>query len=220
MTTEFKEKIKTSHVLIGMMGAIGAGKSTLSENLSRELEIKLVQENFPMNPYLEKFYGEPKTYSFRSQAWFLRSTIDQMVSIKDTLTGESSILDPANEMNFLFAKTHRDMGWMTDREFSLYKWLYKSLNSASGVKTPDLYVWVYSPDIKLLEKRIKERARPFELKFFDKYPDYLPALNQNLLNFVSGAGRSNFLHVSPEENFKDPVDLGGIIEKIRGSLSI
>lgn len=218
MTAEFKEKLKDSRVLIGVLGAIGSGKSTLSGHLSRELGINIIQENFPMNPYLEKFYDDPTKYSFRSQAWFLRSTVDQMVSMKPTFMKESVILDPANEMNFIFAKTHKDMGWMSDREFSLYKWLYKSLNSATGVKTPDLYVWLYSSDVKLLEKRIKERGRTFELKFFDKFPGYLPALNQNLLNFVAG-GNKSFLHVDPGLNFEDPVQTNGIIEKIRGSLS-
>jgi deoxyguanosine kinase len=218
MTTEFKEKIKETPTLIGIMGAIGVGKSTLSDKLSGELEINLIRENFPMNPFLAKFYDDPKRYSFRSQAWFLRSTVDQMVSMKQTFRKESVILDPANEMNFLFAKTHKDMGWMSDREFSLYKWLYKSLNIASGVKSPDLYVWLYSPDVRLLEKRISERGRSFELSFFGKYPGYLPALNQNLLNFVSEKGKSNFLHVDPEIDFNDPVQLKGVIEKLRGSL--
>ena len=44
---------------ITIEGCIGAGKTTLAEKLSAELNAQLVLERFVDNPFLAKFYKEP-----------------------------------------------------------------------------------------------------------------------------------------------------------------
>jgi len=44
-------------------GNIGAGKSTLSKQVAESMGYALFQEPTTGNPYLEKYYAEPKVYA-------------------------------------------------------------------------------------------------------------------------------------------------------------
>jgi deoxyadenosine/deoxycytidine kinase len=58
--------------LIIVEGNIAAGKSTLCQDLATILNYGLFIEPTDDNPYLEKYYKEPKKYAFKMQIWFLR----------------------------------------------------------------------------------------------------------------------------------------------------
>jgi deoxyguanosine kinase len=45
---------------IAIEGVIGAGKTTLSKKLSESLNAQLILEDFDENPFLERFYENPK----------------------------------------------------------------------------------------------------------------------------------------------------------------
>ena len=46
--------------LIWVEGIIGAGKSSLGKRLAEELNFRLMEEPVEENPFLEKFYDDPK----------------------------------------------------------------------------------------------------------------------------------------------------------------
>ena len=50
----------------------GVGKTTLAKKLSRSLDYKLFIEPTIENPYLERFYAQPKKYAISLQLWILR----------------------------------------------------------------------------------------------------------------------------------------------------
>jgi len=52
---------------IVVAGNIGAGKSTLVELLSRELQLTPFYEPVSENPYLSDFYDDMKRWAFQSQ---------------------------------------------------------------------------------------------------------------------------------------------------------
>ena len=58
--------------LVIIEGNIGVGKSTLARKLSEELGYALFLEPTVENPYLEKFYAEPKKYALKLQLWILK----------------------------------------------------------------------------------------------------------------------------------------------------
>ena len=58
--------------LIIVEGNIAAGKSTLCKDLATILNYGLFIEPTDSNPYLEKYYKEPKKYAYKMQIWFLR----------------------------------------------------------------------------------------------------------------------------------------------------
>lgn len=50
----------------------GVGKTTLAKKLSHSLDYKLFIEPTIENPYLERFYAQPKKYALSLQLWILR----------------------------------------------------------------------------------------------------------------------------------------------------
>ena len=59
-------------VLYLLPSYVGVGKTTLSQKLAKELNYKLCLEPTVENPYLEKFYEEPKKYALPLQLWILQ----------------------------------------------------------------------------------------------------------------------------------------------------
>ncbi len=216
MSKELKEFLANESFVIGTLGAIGSGKSTFSKALADNLEVARIEENFPLNPFLADFYKDQVDYSFKSQLWFLKSTVDQMMNTPEFHTGSAVILDPANEMNFIFAQTHKDMGWMDEREFEVYSELYKILSEKSGVKKPDLYI-AMSAGADLLMSRIVTRGRGFEVGMLRNNPKYLVKLNENIARFA--AGKKNVLFIDSEHNYQNPDSLQRVMftigEKIK-----
>jgi len=58
--------------LIILEGNIGVGKTTLACQLARKLNYKLFLEPTTKNPYLAKFYEDPKKYALKLQLWIFR----------------------------------------------------------------------------------------------------------------------------------------------------
>lgn len=213
MSKELKEILAETPVRIGVLGAIGSGKSTLTEKLSKGLGIEVIHENFPANPYLEDFYASPKDFSFKSQLWFLRSTADQMVEISKKIQGKSIILDPANEMNFIYAQTHRALGWMSEEEFRAYQMIYKIVNGRSEIKKPDVFLWLAPPDMELTQ-RVLKRNRPYEMRMLNSFPHYLSYLNSAVIDYAQKT-EGEFVFVDSTEDFTSPLVIGDVMKQIR-----
>src|SRR5210317_1502923 len=75
-------------------GNIGSGKTTLSENIAREYNAKLILEQFADNPFLPKFYADQERYSFPLELSFLA---DRYTQIKN------EVLNPDLFHSFLVA---------------------------------------------------------------------------------------------------------------------
>ncbi len=54
-------------------GNIGAGKTTLAHLLSKHYDARLVLEQFADNPFLEKFYENPRQNAFPLELFLWRS---------------------------------------------------------------------------------------------------------------------------------------------------
>lgn len=63
---------RPSAKLIILEGNIGVGKTTLACQLARKLDYKLFLEPTTKNPYLAKFYEDPKKYALKLQLWIFR----------------------------------------------------------------------------------------------------------------------------------------------------
>ncbi|KKU10136.1 MAG: Deoxynucleoside kinase [Candidatus Woesebacteria bacterium GW2011_GWB1_45_5] len=206
-----KERLAKEPITIGVLGPIGSGKSTLCRILSERLNVERIEENFSENPFLKDFYKNPQQFSFRSQLWFLKSTVDQLMEIRENRT---RILDPANEMNFLYAETHRRLGWMSKHEFEIYNKLYVVLTEKSGIKTPDLYLCI-NAKLSVLQERIIKRGRPFELTMLKNHPHYLSNLSAEVDAFRAG----NFLQIdTTHDNSIDETHIDGLMERIKRNI--
>jgi deoxyadenosine/deoxycytidine kinase len=168
------------HIRIGLLGPLGSGKSTLSGMLGERWNVKPLIEDYENNPYLEKFYDNPKEFSFKSQIWFLERKIAQLSEPCSLCT---EIIDPSYEMDKLYAMTHHKIGWMNDHEWKLYQELFEVLTTHKQIKTPDFNV-VIRADKDVLVKRIKHRiqteSRFFEAWMLEKFPEYLDHLTDSV----------------------------------------
>ena len=159
-----EQETRPRHTRIGLMGPVGAGKTTLGKLLGEKWGGNLVEEDFGKNPYLKDFYESPKQLSFKSQTWFLVQKVNQLTQLE---SGSIEIIDPALEMDFLYAQVHFKMEWMNDSEWELYKTLYDTYVTTLNIRPPDVYVSVNAP-LDVLKQRIKERGREFELKMLEE----------------------------------------------------
>ena len=59
------------YAYIAIEGNIGAGKTTLCKMLAKDLGSKLILERFEENPFLERFYEDPKSHAFSVELAFV-----------------------------------------------------------------------------------------------------------------------------------------------------
>lgn len=136
-------------------GPIGVGKTTLATRLAEDFNGELMLELAEENPFLEKFYSNPKQAALPTQLHFLMQRIRQMESIRQgNIFSPVRVADFLLEKDYLFAENTLD-----PMEMSLYEQLYGQLIKDAPV--PDLVVYLQAPT-DVLVKRIKKRGRGFE----------------------------------------------------------
>ena len=68
----------SAHTFICVEGIIGCGKTTLTKILAQNLGYKTIEERFAENPFLPKFYRNPKRYAFPLELSFLADRFNQI----------------------------------------------------------------------------------------------------------------------------------------------
>jgi deoxyadenosine/deoxycytidine kinase len=148
---------------IAIEGNIGAGKTTLSQLLSQHYNAKLVLEEFAENPFLTKFYENPKQYAFPLELFFLAERFKQqqeLIKNKD-LFQEVTISDYIFTKCLLFAKVN-----LPEEEFRLYQKMFDVF--FQQLYPPDIIIYLHAP-VNKLQGNIKKRNRKFELAIPDEY---------------------------------------------------
>ena len=88
------------HHFIAVEGNIGAGKTTLSQLLSQHYNSKLMLEEFAENPFLTKFYENPKQYAFPLELFFLAERFKQQQDLIKT----ADLFQSVTISDYLFTK--------------------------------------------------------------------------------------------------------------------
>ncbi|WP_315080854.1 deoxynucleoside kinase [uncultured Clostridium sp.] len=155
-------------MLITVGAMIGAGKSSLAKIIGEHFGTDVFYESVDDNPILPLFYTandeeiQKKRYPFLLQLWFLNT---RFKSIKKALVNDNNVLDRSIYEDWYFAKVNRDLGRISDLEFSIYEEL---LNNMLGEldelpkKAPDLMVYL-SGRFETILDRIRKRGRGYEL---------------------------------------------------------
>lgn len=173
---EQKELIEKKPLIVGMLGCLASGKTTISKELGARWGIEPIEEKFPLNPFLEKFYENPSEFSFRSQMFFLTSKVEQLKGVEKN---KVSVFDPGLTMDFLYAKTHYKMGWMNNGEWNLYQDVFYALSGKGNLPYPDMHIVVIANQ-EDLRRRIIDRGRGYERWILENYPDYLEKLVESV----------------------------------------
>jgi deoxyguanosine kinase len=160
---------------ISIEGNIGAGKTTLAHMLSRYLNARLVLEEFADNPFLPKFYENPKNYAFPLELFFMAERYKQLkdlLPVKDMFRA-TTVSDYLFTKCLLFAKVN-----LTDEEFRLFQKLFDIMYPQ--LVRPDILIYLHVP-VKQLQQNIRKRNRPYEQSIPD---DYLFRLQETYTNYI------------------------------------
>ena len=136
-------------------GPIGAGKTSLTHKLAERLNADTLLENASDNPFLPRFYQEPKRYALPTQLHFLFERSRQLRELAPgDLFRAGTVSDFLIDKDMLFARLNLD-----DDEFDLYQKVYADL--ALQAPTPDLVIYLQAP-VDALQERVKRRGVEFE----------------------------------------------------------
>ena len=155
---------------VAIAGNIGAGKTTLTQLLSKHYNWDAHFEEVEDNPYLDDFYNQMEMWSFNLQIFFLNSRYRQILEIRES--GKNIIQDRTiYEDAFIFAPNLHAMGLMTNRDFNNYKQLFELMEKL--VQPPELVIYLRS-SVPNLVSQIQKRGREYENTISI---DYLSRLN-------------------------------------------
>jgi len=160
---------------ITIEGNIGAGKTTLAHILAKHFNARLIVEQFADNPFLPKFYENPKQYAFPLELFFMAERYKQLKELVHTndLFQSITITDYLFTKCLLFAKVN-----LPEEEFRLYQKLFEIIHQQ--LVQPDILIYLHAP-VSRLQKNIKKRNRPYEQSIPD---EYLFNIQQTYTNYI------------------------------------
>ncbi len=202
---------KPKHVAIA--GNIGAGKTTLTEMLSKHYRWIPQFEDVDHNPYLTDFYDDMPRWSFNLQIYFLHGRLNQILEIQngtETIIQDRTIYEDAN----IFAPNLHEMGLMSKRDFDNYFGFFTTIKSM--VQPPDLLIYLKA-SVPTLVSQIQKRGREYEENI---RLDYLKKLNEYYNKWVEGYKEGPLLIIDCDKNKfgENDEDFGEIISKVDGML--
>ena len=207
-----KKQLAPLHIAVA--GNIGAGKTTLTSLLAKNMKWEAHYEDVDDNPYLNDFYDEMQRWSFNLQIYFLNSRFEQITRIRQsgkTIIQDRTIYEDAH----IFAPNLHAMGLMTTRDFNNYLSLFNLMSRF--VSPPDLLIYLRA-SVPTLVNQIARRGRDYENSI---RIDYLKRLNERYEAWISTYEQGKLLIIDIDDlNFADnPEDMGKIINKINAEIN-
>lgn len=193
-------------------GNIGSGKTTLSKLLAERWGSRLMLEEFKDNPFLPKFYQDPKQHGFALELSFLAERYHQKRDElnKTDLFRPGIVCDYSFAKSLVFARINLDPD-----EFELYQNLFQIIHGR--LAKPDLLVFLYcSPQQSL--RQIQKRGRSYEQQID---PAYLEYINNGYLDFFKQQTDSRILILNTDniDFVKSENHLERIFQRIEHSYS-
>ena len=191
--------------LITIEGNIGAGKTTLSTLLAKQLNARLVLEEFSDNPFLPKFYAEPERYGFPLELFFLAERFKQLSDLlKPDLFHQTTVSDYLFIKCLLFAKVT-----LAEQEYQLYKRLFDIIHQQ--LVFPDILIYLQAP-VNKLQENILKRNRSYEQQIPD---DYLQSIQASYLSYIQQRKGVTLMVDASNANFlEDPRHLEVILDAL------
>ena len=185
-------------------GPIGVGKTSLSKRLAESFNYELILENSGENPFLERFYKEPKQHALSTQLFFLLQRAQQLQQLRqEDMFQPNRIADWLIDKDQLFAKENLDSD-----EYALYVNVFKHLTV--DAPTPNLVIYLQAPT-EILLNRIQRRAIPAEQFIDRRYIENLSAAYTEFFHYYNKSplliiNTSKINLVSDDEDFQNLVD--------------
>ena len=192
---------------IAIEGNIGAGKTSLTNKMAHDFNAKLILERFADNPFLPKFYDDPKRYAFTLEMSFLADRyqqisddLSQLDLFKDFIVSDYDVFK-----SLIFSKIT-----LAEDEFILYRKLFYQVYK--DIAKPDLYIYLYQ-NTERLQENIKKRGRDYEKNIAS---DYLDKINAGYLEFLKSQTelKVKIIDISDRDFVKNREDYLWILNEI------
>jgi len=158
--------VTSHHRYIVIEGPIGVGKTSLARRLSESFGSELMLEDAGGNPFLERFYDDPKAGALPTQLFFLFQRAQQMQALmQDDMFTPVRVSDFLMDKDRLFAELTLD-----HEELKLYQQVADKI--AIEAPEPDLVVYLQAP-VDTLRQRILQRGIKAEKQIEGDYLERL-----------------------------------------------
>eukprot|EP00761_Pharyngomonas_kirbyi_P002558 gb/GECH01002562.1/.p1 GENE.gb/GECH01002562.1/~~gb/GECH01002562.1/.p1 ORF type:complete len:284 (+),score=75.65 gb/GECH01002562.1/:1-852(+) len=177
-----------SPCIIIVEGNISAGKSTLARGLGELTGFKVFYEPTETNPFLDKFYEDPKKYALEMQLWLLRIRFRIYIEAVNYIVKENCgvILDRSIYSDSVFAEKNFIDGNIDDEGYEYYKQLRSEMLKL--VPSPRFAIYLDSSP-KVCYNRVHNiRGRGCESSIKLEYLEGLDQCYQNLLQDICNLG--------------------------------
>jgi len=155
-------------------GNIGAGKTSLVKMISKQLNVRMILEQFADNPFLPKFYKDQERYSFPLELSFLADRYRQL----KTKLGDQELFTSFTISDYYFMKSliFAKLTLAND-EFRIYRQIFNIIYQL--LPKPGLYVYLHL-DVEKLIFNINCRGRDYEKSIT---PEYLEKIQMGYFEF-------------------------------------
>ena len=198
---------------IAVSGNIGAGKTTLTQMLSKHYGWEMRLEPVVVNPYLEDYYKDIKRWSFALEVYFLKERFRDVLDIahtNKTIIQDRSIFEGV----YVFVENNYRQGNLSETDFRTYMELFDLITNIT--KNPDLMIYLRK-SVPELVRQIQKRGRDYEQTM---QLDYLEGLNNRYEDFIFNKYKGEVLVIESDGmDFEhNPDDLRKIVDKIDARL--
>ncbi|HBW82427.1 MAG: deoxynucleoside kinase [Gammaproteobacteria bacterium] len=183
------QHLKQTPRFIAVEGAIGVGKTSLTRRLAETFNYELLLERADENPFLDRFYRNPRKHALATQLFFLFQRAQQIAELR-----QNDMFEPVRVSDFLIEKDRlfAELNLEKD-EYELYHKVYQHL--VINAPKPDLVIYLQAPTEVLLQ-RIQKRGIPSEQMI---EAEYLDQLNNAYTEFFHYYSDSKLLIVNSAE---------------------
>ena len=215
--------------MLYILGSIGAGKTSLTNLLAKDLESSAYYEDISGNnmigSMLEKFYGSGTDSRKRTGAMLQIAFLTFRYSqLKKAITQENAILDSSLESDFIMAKQLHDHGEIDDVDYNIYVTLSQEMQSnVNGMPWngfPDLSIYLKIDPEKEIEE-IQSRGRGMEdIRKDPKLVDYYHRVNKAYREWAKGYTRGLMLTIDRDKYdfVNSEEDRNTVLNKIESKL--